>query len=78
MMMMVTQVHNCTHVMETIRRASPPPAASTSPAAVHLQPSNRHQRLLSGARIIKSYVHESELRREASRCVTAYCCYVYL
>lgn len=39
-------------------------------AAVPPPPSlaSRHQRLLSGARVIKSYVHESEQRREASRC----------
>lgn len=29
---------------------------------------SRHQRLLTGARVIKSYVHESDQRREASRC----------
>lgn len=35
----------------------------------HRQPSIRHKRLLNGAQIIKSYVHESELRRESSKCV---------
>lgn len=56
--------------MENDSRTPPPlPAAAVQSSATATGTGSRHQRLLSGARIIKSYVHESDLRREASRCV---------
>lgn len=58
--------------MENDSRAPPLlPAAAVQSSATATGTGSRHQRLLSGARIIKSYVHESDLRREASRCVNS-------